>query len=242
MITLPEIQSITNHYQALPMSAYRIKLKLTNSMVAYDNQHLDAILSYCVINQATQGKGLIKSAEPYEIPLPLKMAWQSPHSLPLWQSTDFSPCNGDDEIYSLFWAKRSIRPELVKRGKSYINIRGTEGADKEFLMPIPAHSEMEWQADFYGNADEVAKLLEQNVGAVGKKRVMGHGVIHSWEIESIAEFSFFANGIAMRPIPFASLSKQPLDLNLQPMAWTPPYWLTTTWLPCLPFGSKYGLP
>lgn len=238
MIESQNIIEKTMHYTTLSMSAYRITIHLLNSPVNYDPSHLDSILSKCVVNEATNGNGLPISSEPYLIPLPLKIHWQSKDGLPLWESTDFIPCH-EDKTYSLFWARRSIRPELVKKGKSggFINIRGSEGADKEYLMPMPAHSCMTWRANFYGNVDEVARLLSENIGAIGKKRSMGHGVIKSWDIEPISEFSFFEQGKAIRNIPLSALDKSPLNINLNPIGWTPPYWLPTAWLPCLAHGE-----
>lgn len=238
MIIVPEIEEITKGYNSLEMSAYRLIANLQTGYFAYDNLHLDGILSYCVVQEATQGKGLPMSAEGYKIDLPLKKQWINGNGFPLWCSNDFSPCY-ENSTYSTAWTKRAIRPELLKRGKGYKNIRTTQGANKEMLISCDTNTTLEWYADFYGNAIEVARLLSF-AGSIGKKRAIGYGVINSWKIQSIDNFSFFnEEKTALRNIPIASLPKFPLNLNLAPIAWTPPYWQSNLRLACIPFGDKY---
>lgn len=234
--TAPELVPFDLQYANLPFNAYRLTLGLSNPMVNYSPLRLDALLSFAVVNQATEGRGLAISNEPYYIPLPLGKAWVNSIGLPLWQTTDFMPC-GQNDTYSAFWAKRAMRPELIKRpkGGGSLNILTGKGVDKEMLMPIPAQSALTWSCTLVGHAPIIASLLS-TLGALGKKRAIGFGVINSWSFEQLESFSFFDNKQkAMRPIPIDYLKVFPL--TAERMGWTPPYWLPTSWDLCQPPGQ-----
>ena len=189
---------------------YAIMLYLKTPAILYDPLHLDGLLAKALVENALEGESLPDSADPYWLPLPLKQAWTAENGLPLWCTTDFEPLD-TDSIDSEFWHKRTIDPAFLPKtraGKPF-NIRATQGALKEYRIPLPRHACLTWQATFEGDANAVATLLT-SIASIGKKRAHGHGVVDRWEIRSIPEFSFFgADREPKTPHPYRIFARIP---------------------------------
>lgn len=237
MIYHPILQFYTEQYQQMDCSqSLEIVVEFASSPAGYDLPHLDNILAKAVVNEATQGKGLPRSAEPYWLPVPLFLIWQRPeNNLPLWASTDFFPID-EDEIESAYWHKKTIRPTFMKRKKDKpVNIRGTEGQDKEYQIPLPRHTANVFRAICQGNIKEITRLLG-SMSAIGKKHTQGHGTVLQYQIQEISGFSFFDdNGMLLRPVPYGYFERPSNGVLL---GWTPPYWLPTCQMLCVAPGTK----
>jgi CRISPR type IV-associated protein Csf3 len=234
MIIIPKLQAYAEQYKTLPMRPLKITADFANPPAGYDYPHLDNILSKAVVWDVTGGKGLAPSSEPYFLPIPCVQAWVSDSGLPLWRTTDFLP-QGQNEKEAAYWHKRKIHPHFVKRTKGKpINIRGTEGADKEYRIPLPRNTAIEWVAYCDGNMEEIGRLLTL-FHAIGKKTTQGHGALLSFRLEPIAEFSFFQQEKMLRPLPLGIFNFVG-DAYLQ--GWTPPYWLPSTQLQSVPTMGK----
>ena len=227
MRTDHRLNTYLKRFEPFEFQAYEITLFLQTPPALYDPIHLDGLLSRAVVQNATQGLGLPESPEPYWLPLPLEKAWESDDGLPLWCSTNFSPIE-TDTVTSAFWHKRQIRPEFLKRGPKGrpMNLRDTEGATKEYRIPLPLHACRVWRATFSGDAHAVTELLK-GISHVGKKKSQGYGLVERWELNARASFSFFdADGRPLRPIPteYGALPRKLPITDAALTSWTPPYW------------------
>ena len=242
------LESFVEQFKPFDFKPYSVVCHFHTPPASYDNLHFDGILSKAIVECALRGVKLAPSSKPYWIPLPLKMAWRSLAGQPLWESTDFVPITSDS-IQPGFWHKRGIRPELLKktRGGQFPNFRMTQGALKEYRIPLPVHSCREWRASFVGDLDAICELLKR-VGCIGKKRSQGYGIVKKWEIHEIANFTFFGVGInPLRPLPLPFL-KSPEYLKTYGNSdwidwsftgWTPPYWLTANQQMCIDGSKSY---
>lgn len=234
MIYVPELQMYAEKYKTIAMRPLKITATFANPPAGYDFPHLDNILAKAVVMEATHGKGLPPSAEPYYLPIPCVQEWTHTTGLPLWRTTDFLPTEQNAKE-AAYWHKRKIHPHFVRRAKGKpINIRCTEGADKEYRIPLPRNTAHEWIAYCEGNMEEIGRLLTL-FHAIGKKTTQGHGALVSFRLEPVAEFSFFQQGKVLRPIPLGVFNLVG-DAYLQ--GWTPPYWLPSVQLQSVPTMGK----
>ena len=241
MIRCPALEDYcAEHHAARDLRPLRITVRLLTPVAGYDPVHLDGLLAWAVVREATSGAGLPDSAEPYDIPLPLECLWHDADGLPLWASTDFEPV-GETLRQTLYWHKRTTlaQARLVRRrhGKPW-NVRTTQGRYKEYRIPLPGQSCAEWRADCVGDPREVARLLLLVGSHVGKKRGQGWGAVESWSVEEIDEFILLDSGSVRRPIPLAAVTTVlpgvPLDVRFGNLVgWTPPYWLAGCQTECL---------
>jgi hypothetical protein len=235
MIGISELREYHLNRDPARHEPFRVTLHLKTPVVLYDPLRLDALLSYAVVSSLNLR--LPQSAEPYFLPVPLRCEWTHPKlKLPLWACTDLEPCE-PNTIVSAFWHKRTIRPELLKRSRSGkpVNIRGTQGAEKEYRIPLPQHTSHKWRCEGVGDIEEVCRLLK-GVGSVGKKRSQGYGIVQRWEIEPIEGFAFReGDGRVKRPLPGAFIMERQGVVGITATSlsgWTPPYWLQSTWVLC----------
>ena len=220
---------------------FEVTATLANSAILYDSPTLDGILSWAVIAEVTQGRGLPDTAEPYFIPLPLQRLWTCPDTLaPLWNATQFFPLE-ESVQHTVFWHKRGYRPELIKRKK----MRGIEkphnpsfrtGPLKEYRIPMPRQSCLQWRAYGVGDMECIMQLLK-TVGYLGKKRTQGFGTIANWNIQKITEIDYFHNGqfIKSFPIDYPNIPEPPSGVTFSryEAGWTPPYWYAGLYRPCI---------
>ena len=232
MINDDRINRYIESLKPFDFKPYEITLHLKTPAALYDSLHLDGLLAKAVVENSLQGEPLEASAEPYWLPLPLRQRWTADTGLPLWASTDFYPIE-TDTVESTFWHKRTISPDFLpktRNGKP-MNIRPTQGAVKEYRIPLPLHSSLKWRATFEGDGTVVADLL-QRISSIGKKRSQGYGLIELWELQPIDTFSFFDDeDKPLRPIPTAYLSDYPVT-DVAFTSWTPPYWSPAAMLLC----------
>lgn len=243
MIIYPALQPYIEQYTNLDFEPLQIEVVFNTRHIGYDSLHLDGLLSKAVVRDATSTGELPPSAEPYNLPLPLKCLWRHPVSnLPLWASTDFRPLD-TNEIDIHFWHKRSTSPEMLKRNKNddVANVFSTKGRLKEMRIPSPQQRATVWRATCYGNLAEIKRLFSNGLmpGAIGKKHAQGRGIIRHWLIRPIERFSIYDEaGRLLRPVPVQFFEQ--FDIKAPMLGWTPPYWLSACQQPCL-WTAQAGL-
>lgn len=218
---LPELQPYwqiytADHYQPT-MQPLQIEVEVSSPLGGYHPLTLDGLLAWSVVNEALDGNQLDNSGSPYLLPVPLKLMWRSPVGMPLWAANWFEPVGANRQI-SAWWHKRAIKPEhaALRKGVSKASISEVMGRFKEKRIPMPAQIASTWTTTCIGDANEIARLL-QNIDAIGKKR---NAQVVRWTIRGIDEFKF------SRWVPAAYMheSSGVIPLDMQLAAWTPPYW------------------
>ena len=235
MIPLPNAPSFKN----LSLKPFQVDMFLNTQPVFYDFQALDGLLASTVVQQATRGKSVIDSAEPYNIPLPLEKLWTDMDDTlaPLWNATRFFPVDANIQT-TRFWHKRGYRPDLLKRTKQgkFHNANFQNGRHKEYRIPMPVQSALHWRAYAVGDIEKMSSLLIP-IQAVGKKRTQGYGRIRSFRIQAIDEISYTHDGKLIKTFPLAYEDKPDLAedviFSCYETGWTPPYWLETLFKPCV---------
>ena len=232
------LQNAPTYTDSIHFHDFSVDVYLATPPAFYEIPTFDAILSYSVVMEATEGKGLINSVTPYYIPLPLEKLWICPETLlPLWNTTQFLPMTSNTQE-TVYWHKRGYTPYLLKKGKGDKphNAKFGQGPYKEYRIPLPIHSCLHWRAFGVGDTTAIEKLLK-NVQAVGKKRTQGHGVVKKWEITEINSFSYFHESryIKAFPVDFPDYPKPPAGVvwNRYETGWTPPYWLASIFKECI---------
>jgi hypothetical protein len=228
VINHPALAPYAERYATLDMVPLCVTAELLNPLGGYDFPHLDNLLAWAVVEEATRGAGLPPSAEPYDLPLPLRCLWRDPESdLPLWASTDLLPAGGGARDVS-YWHKRAVTPAMIRR-----NVRTTQGRHKERRTPLPTVAALTWRAEAIGDAREVARLLAFLGPHIGKKRGQGLGAVARWRVEVAQGFALGEAGYLRRPVPLAALDGATTS-GASFVGWTPPYWL--------PAGQGWALP
>ena len=227
---------IDTYFKSLKLSDFKpheITLHLKTPAALYDPLHLDGLLAKAVVENALDGQPLESSAEPYYLPLPLKQAWTADSGLPLWHSTDFQPLE-TDTVESVFWHKRTVSPDFLPttRAGKPMNIRATQGALKEYRIPLPLHTCLKW-----GKRPSRAMPMPSGSCSVrsplsGKSGRKATDWWTSWELKPIKTFSFFDDeDKPLRPIPTPFLPDYPIT-DVAFTSWTPPYWSPAAMLLC----------
>ena len=225
-------------YKNIDLKTLQVDLYLSSKPAFYDALTLDAVLSSAVVDMATRGQGLPGTLEPYYIPLPLEKLWTCPNMLaPLWNATQFFPM-GENYQQTAYWHKRGYRPEMVKSSRSGKphNANFGQGRHKEYRMPLPIQSCLNWRAYGVGDIAEIRRLLAR-VHSVGKKRSQGHGRIKEWQLTEIDAFSYFHEGQFIKAFPVAYPNMPELEgvvsFRRYETSWTPPYWNATLFQECI---------
>ncbi|RMG91172.1 MAG: hypothetical protein D6706_18510 [Chloroflexi bacterium] len=231
------LEPYINRYVGLRVEPLKIEVRFVTAPALYDPLRIDALLSFAVVREATEGLGLPDSAEPYAIPLPLRCAWQHPtHNLPLWCSTDLMPID-QVEVLEMRYFKREPHPAYAKKNKDgRWNLRTTQGKYKQHAGAALQHlsRSMVWRGYCEGNEDEVIRLLSQ-ITHCGKKTSQGFGMVAEWRIEKVDRFSFTdEEGRLLRPIPTLFYGDRQSGAFI---GWTPPYWLPACQDYCLVWGD-----
>lgn len=244
MIDYEALRPYRARYAALECAPLRITLRLRpgGRLAGYDPLNLDNLLARLVVVEATAGRGLPPSDEPYCLPVPLRCLWRSPEGLPLWGATVFSPLgpNGPDVAY---WHKRAQTGVWTGTKTGRFGIASTAGRWMERRVPLPTVVCDTWTADCVGNAAEIARLLAL-CGFVGKRRTNGFGEVETWAVEPLAEFALVRDGRLTRPVPAAAVEllghERPED-EPAPVGWTPPEWKPSLFRPGWWSGQPVGL-
>ncbi len=225
---MERLEAIGERYAALPAAPLRVTAYLASPVVTYHGLHLDGVLAYAVLEEATHGALVPQSGDYLLVPLPLRAVWRSPLGVPLWSSTDLLP-DGAPPTGVQYWHRRALEPTMTTR-----NLLTTKGRHKERRTPMPALRPARLVADVDGNAEEIARLLA-TVTSIGKKRVSA-GRVLEWTIEEIPTFSFFdETGAARRPVPLA-YGGGDAAAGVE-IGFSPPYWHHATRASCVPPGS-----
>ncbi|MBF6590464.1 MAG: hypothetical protein IVW57_08015 [Ktedonobacterales bacterium] len=236
----PRIAAYVATWGALDCQPWRVRLRTATAVGGYGALHVDGILSYGLVRCALRGAPLAESAEPYDLPLPLRCLWRDPATgLPLWAATDLAPV-GLTQTGRQTWTRKQIAPQLLttSSGKPYAP-RSSAGPYKDMQIPLPVRVAEGFMADIWGDARIISDLL-QPLLTVGKKGAQGLGQIIAWDLEPLATFHLVDDaGCARRPIPVAALASW--DLHAAQMGgWTPPYWRNHT--PIAPVGTRVTWP
>jgi len=236
MIHYPPLQEYAERYAALPKEPLEIRLTIYGVFGGYDPLALDGLLAWCVVHEATHGRGLPNAEDGYDIPLPLACLWRSHEGFPLWAATQFWPSGHayDDVSY---YHKKAQRGEWTRTKRGRFTITNMTGRYVERRVPMPTHLANHWVAWCLGNPEEIARLLEM-LTHIGKRRAAGYGEIRQWVILSASEFSPIRNGVLVRAIPAAAVPEMegwPSGIIPagQPVlvGWTPPLWKPALFAP-----------
>lgn len=212
-------------------------VELATPPVFYQPLMLDSLLAWSVVAESTRGIGLPETPHPYAIPLPLAKLWVCPETrLPLWDATQFIPI-GENFQQSAYWHKRGYGPELLKKGKQGKpqNANFRNGRHKEYRMPLPLQTALEWKSYARGDAQEIAKLL-LGITSLGKKRSQGYGKVVKWHIRKIDDFPYSHGGRLIKPFPVDAPIpefRESTVWNVHLSGWTPPYFLETIFKTCM---------
>jgi len=241
MIQYDALRSYFERYAALEMQPLRISFELyaDSCLAGYDPLHLDNLLAFCVVEEATQGRGLPNTPEAYELPVPLRCLWRSPDGFPLWAATQFAPVglSAKDIVY---WHKRAQSGEWTKTKSGRFAIRSTQGRWMERRVPLPATVCHEFEATCIGNADEIARLLTP-MAFIGKRSL---GEVECWHVSRLTrdersplagDFGLVRDGRLTRALPALALELLPIgqvpDGLPAPVGWTPPQWKPSLFAP-----------
>lgn len=227
----------------LHLEPLRITLETHNAVALFsDTLHIDGILAYAVVQQATAGLGLAASVVPYHLPLPLACVWRDErYGLPLWACTDLAPEGVQYASAATFSKPNALHPDAMQRsrdGRPHAPNR-TKGPDKAMQVTLPTMHADRFVCDLIGDKTVIGALLA-DLAHIGKKRTQGYGTVKRWLIESIPAFSWTDSGQRLRrPMPVALLQRHGWELtsDYQYLAWTPPYWHGVCADLCAPAGS-----
>lgn len=197
------------------MEPLRVVIETAGIVAGYDPPTLDGLLARCVVDEALGGHGLDGTGAPYVLPVPLHLLWTCPDTkLPLWACNHLAPAGPGDAI-SVYWHKRSIRPEHARQQKGQPQPYSIKGRYKEKRVPLPARTETLWWADCIGHRDEVERLL-RTVDSIGKKRMATVTALSVVPLED----RFRMN----RPVPVTYFDPSTQLQGRVYTGWTPPYW------------------
>ena len=123
------------------------------------------------------------------------------------------------------WKKRfeSKFHHLADFGKARRRIDTSQGKYRSYNMPLPAHVVEEGWWLFVGNGQEVKRLIEDNLVAVGKKSSEGFGWIESLTLIERPEITR-KNILVLRPTPKKIAEQYGISGNERIIGWRPPYW------------------
>lgn len=248
MIYYEPLTDIIQRYASLDYEPLRVTALLDAGLVQYDPINIDNILAWAAIASSIGRVPERSDAQPYFLPVPLKLLWSQPGSdLPLWASTVLEPVGQQYQAVA-YTHRRTINTRFIAdvKGKPF-NPNPKLGRYKETRTPHPEKLAEAWTADLMGNYDAVAELL-QHVHHIGKRRAEGKGLVREWRIERISEFRLVDSQSQLRrmvPVEYLVSQGYEPDLNsvgmiAQHMGWTPPYW---TGIPairtlCIPDGTR----
>lgn len=232
---VPEFDDYGASIGELAHQPLRITVRTDTAVSCNDPIALDGVLAYAMVTDALKGRPFPQGEGPFWQPLPLECIRRI-HGLPLWASTDFIPSHLTKSLTHIhrrtadnpYAMPGLIRTLDQKRPRRYPS--SSAGPYMDYRVPERRFVAESWSATCTGNADEIRRLLAlvQHFGKGGKR---GQGVVRSWDVEVIHDFSFYLpDGRPLRPIPitdpgWSAGSRQ---------GWTPPYWLRETWMPCIP--------
>jgi CRISPR type IV-associated protein Csf3 len=225
----PNLRGKDAYYARLAMVPLRVTAILGTPYIPAeppDRLHLDAVLSWAVVN--TQPYPLACAGPAIVVPLPLACLWTSPEGWPLWAASDLVPV-GEALPSREQWHKRypQDRADWDTRGRAITS----RGRWKEYRVPVQTIACGAVVGLCLGHHRTVQALLDQ-VPSVGKKSGMGYGQVIRWAVEpqAISRAEALTQILRARPVPgrYAE-GHAPGDVRtLARRGWTPPYWYLPT--------------
>jgi CRISPR type IV-associated protein Csf3 len=219
----------------------RLRLQPGGRIVSYDPVHLDNLLAWAVVQEATNGEGVPNADDAYSIPLPLSKLWTSDEGLPLWSASVMLAADQSSEDVA-YYHKRAISGQWSASSSKRFGISGTAGRHMERRLPTPTTVCDTWIAYADGWPEEISRLLGQ-VGYVGKHRHTGLGEVREWSVEpSSSPRTWERDGVLVKPMPTNAL--QALGATIRPeeseqlVGWTPPQWKPSLFAVGFPVGTR----
>lgn len=229
----------------------RAVLQGTPPVVNVEPIHLDGVLAFAVVIEATEGRSVPDIPGAYRIPLPLTCLHRSEDGLPLWAASTFWS-GPEAERDNLTVCKRMPTGQWSKaEGKaSRLSLDGARGRFMERKIPLPTTVAGEWRAVVWGDLVEIARLLRY-VPQLGKKGTIGCGMVRDWVIEPLRDIDgmepvdlLVRNGCLTRAISVDAAAALGLSLAEAPrrLGWTPPQWKPSLHRDGWPVGTRVRLP
>lgn len=221
-------------YSALRMEPLRVTLRTHVPIVHYSAPYLEGLLAWAVVMEETGGEGVEKP--PRYTPLPLEVAgfYGSGGQLPLWKAGAIMPAGF--ALRDVVWVHKRAPAARHSQTKA---INTSTGRYMERRIPLPTLSTPEWESLCYGNALEIARLLDL-VAFVGKRRGVGFGEVASWEIAPWEGGDpHVSDGRLMHAIPQEHAARAGYGIVDAPVlvGWTPPHWSPALWALGWPEGT-----
>lgn len=233
LIALDWAVDVTAHYAGLPVQPLLVTLELHNGMVQYDPLNLDNLLAHCVVDRATEGRGLPDVfTGGYDLPVPLHCLWRDANGFPLWAATPFVP-EGESVRDVSYTHKRAITGQWTGTKRGTVAIQAGAGRHADRRIPLPVIVAERWTATCIGNMNEIGVLLEP-LAFVGKRRSIGYGEVKRWLIQPTDGFSLVADGKLTRAMPAMAihlLNGRMPEGTPAPVGWTPPQWKPALFAP-----------
>jgi len=188
--------------------------------------HLDGLLAWALSPMQKRNLHLGRDDEPDDIRIPLLET--KINGLQIWNASALFPA--DNHIETLrYWRKR-FRQNRCCLSNGSPNL--TNGAYREYNMPIPLLLCRDMVAYASGNRKEVKKIFDRQLKYLGKKRSVGYGKILSIDYEEMEEnHSLTRQGHAMRWLP--------LEGAMRLVRPRPPYWNNYGKVHCCEIGDEF---
>ena len=237
IIRYPALEPYVERYAKMAMEPLEIEVELHNALGGYDPLFLDGLLSYCVVADATDGRGVPSTQDAYVLPVPLQALWHDARGLPLWAASQFWP-NGVCYDQVAFWHKRAQSGVWTGTKRGSFIVVSTKGRHMERRVPMPTRLATHWRAWCIGNAEEIGRLLKP-LTHIGKKRSIGYGEIRHWMIRPAPAFSLIRDDCLTRSAPAMAInweahywpSGQMPEGTPASIGWTPPLWHSGLFVP-----------
>lgn len=206
------------------MACLKVTAELS-SMLAGDPPHLDSLLE-CELcwHQGMQHQADRRLPAPPvgAIGIPLRRQMAGGHLVAKCSSPILAPTTHDGTEH---FSKRLAVEHAALLHPSERTVIATGNATyKSYRLPLRVRqvAAIVWFAD--GHRGDIHAVLKR-IKALGKKREYGYGRVHKWTVETIEnDYSWFADGVLMRPLPATAISSQTLGGKKDFGACQTPYW------------------
>lgn len=226
---IPELQSLTERYETMPLEPLVITVTLQQAIIHYDHVNLDNLLARAVLEAERFDVSAMDKTKAYELPVPLKKIWMSDEGLPLWAASVFLPVG---EIYedSVFLHKRVERFEFSERQP---NVKCGRWMARRMPKTTYQSESKQWQSFCIGNAEEIKKVLPF-IGFLGKHRSVGFGEIKEWDVskwDGNDVQTIVKDNRLIHAIPQEVAGVLGIEIEDIPylVGWTPPQWKPALW-------------
>jgi hypothetical protein len=244
MIEHPALTPYATRYAAAA-DTYRpvsisVRMVPNARIVHYDPPTFDGLLSWCVVMEATGGRGLPEAPSPYDLPIPVATLWREPETgAPLHAATPLLPAGQHVmDVVTEIKRAQSGRFTLTRSGRFIIS--PMSGRWRPRRTPRPTLVAAELVATCVGDPAEIARLLAL-AAAIGKRRAVGFGQVETWQVDQmLSDWSLVADGRLTRSLPETARGL----INATPVgspilgAWSPPAWRRDLYRPCWPAGTE----